>query len=152
MTFRLDQLTSSGKKRKRVGRGGSRGGTSGKGHKGQKARSGGGISPAFEGGQMPLHRRLPKRGFTNARFKKEIEILSIGSLENFFQSGDQVTKELLVEKGILKPKKSRGPFLLKILGDGSLTKKLSVQADLFSKTASKAIQDVGGEAVVIKGE
>ncbi|MGB8367244.1 MAG: 50S ribosomal protein L15, partial [Candidatus Babeliales bacterium] len=97
--FRLENLVPLGKKRKRVGRGGSRGGTSGKGHKGQKARSGGGIAPAFEGGQMPLHRRLPKRGFTNARFKKVIEIVNLKHLDKIFNEGETVSKKILIEKG-----------------------------------------------------
>jgi len=145
--LKLNNLTSSGKKRKRIGRGGSRGGTSGKGHKGQKARSGGNISAAFEGGQMPLSRRLPKRGFTNARFKVDVRLINLKQLETLFADGDQVTKAVLVEKGILK---GRGKFLLKVLGEGALSKKLTVIADAFSKSAAKAIVDSGGEAQVAK--
>ncbi len=89
----LNNLVSSGKKRKRVGRGGSRGGTSGKGHKGQKARSGGTVRAGFEGGQMPLYRRLPKRGFTNARFKPELIIVNLDRLDKAFNDG-----ELLLRK------------------------------------------------------
>ena len=99
----LNKRASLGKNKKRIGRGGSRGGTSGSGHKGQKARSGAGrkIGPAFEGGQMPLHRRLPKRGFNNTRFQKESQIINIEQLEKFFNNEDHVTKEALVEKGLV---------------------------------------------------
>jgi len=145
--FRLNNLIPLVKKRKRIGRGGSRGGTSGKGHKGQKARSGGGIDPAFEGGQMPLHRRLPKRGFTNARFKKIVEIVNIKRLDEIFSEGDAVSKESLIEKGVIKGKRSKRKFLLKVLGNGLLTKKLIVSADLFSKTAAEAIENIGGQVI-----
>jgi large subunit ribosomal protein L15 len=153
--FQLDKLQSLVKKRKDVGRGGKRGGTSGKGHKGQKARSGGSPRPSFEGGQMPLHRRLPKFGFTNARFKKEVDIVDLTRLETIFNAGDVVNRDILIEKGVLKSKKSqptKGLLKLKVLADGQLTKKLIVHADAFSKNALKAIQDVGGEAHVTKGE
>ena len=146
--FTLDRLAPLAKKKKRVGRGGSRGGTSGKGHKGQKARSGGGIPIGFEGGQMPLFRRLPKRGFTNARFQQEVKTINLHRLNEAFDDGAEVTRELLIEKGLIKLHKSKRPFKLKILGDGALTKKLTVQADLFSKTAIKAIEDVGGQVRV----
>ncbi len=145
--FRLNNLTPLVKKRKRIGRGGSRGGTSGKGHKGQKARSGGGIRPGFEGGQMPLHRRLPKHGFTNARFKKIVEIINIKRLNEIFNEGDVVSKEILIEKGIIKGKRSKRKFVLKVLGNGLLTKKLTVSADLFSKAAAEAIENIGGKVI-----
>jgi large subunit ribosomal protein L15 len=155
MSFTLNKLQPLVKKRKRVGRGGSRGGTSGKGHKGQKARSGPTLGVSFEGGQMPLHRRLPKRGFTNARFKSAKEIVDLTVLENFFAAGDEITKEMLIEKGVLKGQKSKRSFKkafrLKILGDGQLTKKLIVHADSFSESARKAIEENGGEARLIKG-
>ncbi len=147
--LKLDNLVSLTKKRKRVGRGGSRGGTSGKGHKGQKARSGGSIRAGFEGGQMPLYRRLPKRGFTNARFKKEVRILNLKMLDDAFDTGALVTKEVLIEKGLLRSKKSlkgKPGFILKILGNGILSKKLTICADAFSESAVKAIQAQGGEA------
>ena len=145
--FRLNSLTSLVKKRKRIGRGGSRGGTSGKGHKGQKARSGGGIRPGFEGGQMPLHRRLPKRGFSNARFKKVIEIVNIKRLDEVFNEGDAVSRESLIEKGVIRGKRSKKKFMLKVLGNGILTKKLIVSADLFSKAAVEAIENIGGQVI-----
>lgn len=114
----LSGLTSLGKKRKRVGRGGSRGGTSGKGTKGQKARSGGSVHPRFEGGQMPLTRRIPKRGFTNAAFKKIYEIISLDQLDKYFVDGATVNKESLKDFGIIK-----GNGLLKVLANGELNKK-----------------------------
>ncbi len=153
--FRLDNLQPSGKKRKRTGRGGSRGGTSGRGHKGQKARSGGNVAVGFEGGQMPLHRRLPKRGFTNARFKKEVSIVNLKKLNDFFSDGDEVTAESLIEKGLIKPKKSeqrkiKNKLLVKVLGDGTITKKLTISAHGFSKQARQAIENAGGKAQLIE--
>lgn len=133
--------------RKRVGRGGSRGGTSGKGHKGQKARSGAGrkIGPAFEGGQMPLHRRLPKRGFTNARFKKEFSLVNLDQLDIAFSDGDAVTKNTLVEKGLVKSTR----VLVKILGRGKLAKKIRLSVDACSAGAQEAITSCGGEIHLI---
>lgn len=130
-------------KRKRVGRGGSRGGTSGRGHKGQKARSGAGrkIGPAFEGGQMPLHRRLPKRGFTNARFKIEYALVNLDQLEALFNEGDEITKAVLLEKGLVRNTK----VLVKILGRGKLSKKITVKVDACSTGAQQAITTCGGE-------
>ncbi len=153
--FRLDTLQPSGKKKKRIGRGGSRGGTSGRGHKGQKARSGGKVAAGFEGGQMPLHRRLPKRGFTNARFKKEISIVNIQCLDIAFDEGEEITTTLLIQKGLIKPKKSekrkiKSKMLVKVLGDGTITKKFTVFAYAFSKSAREAIEKAGGQAQIIK--
>lgn len=140
----LSSLTSSGKKRKRIGRGGSRGGTSGKGHKGQKARSGSKFAIQFEGGQMPLTRRIPKRGFTNARFKVEYEIINLSSLETTFEAGESVTAQTLFEKGLIRG----GRRMIKVLANGKLSKKLSVQADKFSKAASDSILNAGGEVLL----
>lgn len=141
--FQLNSLTTASKKRKRVGRGGNRGGTSGRGHKGQKARTGHSKNPArFEGGQMPLVRRLPKRGFNNARFATCVQIINLDDLERCFVSGDQVTKEILMQRGIVKGKEK---CILKILGNGSLSKKLHIVADSASKTAIEAIKSVGGD-------
>ncbi len=137
----LDSLTSSGKKRKRIGRSGSRGGTSGKGHKGQKARSGPKIRIQYEGGQMPLTRRMPKHGFTNAPFKTTYELVNLKELDARFEHGELVTAQALFEKGLIKG----GRRLLKILGDGTLSKKLVVHAHKFSKTASDSILNAGGE-------
>jgi large subunit ribosomal protein L15 len=153
--FCLENLQSAGKKRKRVGRGGSRGGTSGRGHKGQNARSGGPKARGFEGGQTPLQRRLPKRGFTNARFAREISLVNLSSLERVFEEGTEINTLLLAQHGLIKPKKSeqqeikKGTFV-KILGDGVLSKKLTVSADAFSASAIQAIEKAGGKALIIK--
>lgn len=145
----LNQLKvprGSKKRPKRVGRGRSsgHGKTSTRGHKGQKARSGGGVRPGFEGGQMPLSRRLPKRGFTNI-FRKEYTILNVGDLEQRFKAGDEITPEVLVKNGLIR-KRDR----IKILGEGKLTKGLKVSAHAFSKKAQERIKEAGGEIEVIK--
>ena len=145
--LKLNNLTPAGKDRKRRGRGGSRGGTSGRGHKGQKARSGGKIPARFEGGQMPLSRRLPKRGFTNARFKTEVRVINLHQLDTLFENGAQVDRATLIDRGFLK---GHARFFFKVLGKGALSKKLVVVADGFSKTAAKAIEDLGGQAKVAK--
>jgi len=149
----LNNLPSLVKKRKRVGRGGKLGGTAGKGNKGQKARSGGYIRLGFEGGQMPLFRRLPKRGFNNYEFQKEIAIINIGQLNALFQDGATINKEVLVDAGLVKVRNSdKGAknFVVKVLGNGKLSKKLTISADAFSKSAVKAIEQCGGEARLIK--
>ena len=130
---------------KRLGRGigSGLGKTSGKGHKGQWARSGGGVRPGFEGGQMPLIRKVPKRGFTNI-FKKEYTIVNLEQL-NAFDDGAVVNAEKLLKKGIVSKIE---PYGLKILGDGKLTKKLTVKANKFSESAAKAIEKAGGKAEV----
>ena len=134
------------KVRKRVGRGpgSGLGKTSGKGHKGQNARSGGGVRPGFEGGQTPLFRRLPKRGFSNAKFKTVYAIINLSDL-NKFENGATVTPEILKEMGILK-KQLDG---VKVLGYGKLDKKLTVKAQKFSISAVKAIEELGGKAEVM---
>jgi large subunit ribosomal protein L15 len=132
---------------KRLGCGESsgHGKTSGKGHKGQKARSGGSIRLGFEGGQMPLIRRLPKRGFNNAAFETSYALVNLGDLEQF-EAETRVTEELLREKGLVN-----GTFDgLKILGRGELTKRLTVEADKFSETARQGIEKAGG-SVIIRG-
>lgn len=133
-------------KSKRLGRGigSGLGKTSGKGHKGQWARSGGGVRPGFEGGQMPLIRKVPKRGFTNI-FKKEYTIVNLAQL-NAFDDGAVVNAEKLLEKGIVSKIE---PYGLKILGDGKLTKKLTVKANKFSESAAKSIVKAGGKAEVL---
>ncbi len=133
--------------RKRVGRGpgSGLGKTAGRGHKGQKSRSGYSHRGGFEGGQMPLYRRLPKRGFTNI-FRKEYAIVNLDVL-NRFDDGTAITPELLVESGIVKDLKAG----LKILGNGTLEKKLTVRAHKFSKTASEQIVNAGGKVEVIHG-
>ena len=131
---------------KRLGRGtgSGLGKTSGKGHKGQNARSGGGVRPGFEGGQLPLFRRLPKRGFSNAMFKVEYSTINVSDLEKF-EDGAIVTPELLKEMGILK-KQLAG---VKVLGNGQLTKKITVKAHKFSGSAVEKIEAIGGKAEVI---
>lgn len=145
--YQLNTLAPLCKKRKRVGRGGSRGGTSSKGGKGQTQRSGPKIRASFEGGQMPLVRRLPKVGFNNARFATEVKIVSLQRLNDVFNDGDKVDKKSLIEKGIIK---GNNRFTIKILGNGEITKKLEVIADAFSKTAKEAIINIGGQAILIK--
>lgn len=134
-------------KKKRVGRGPSSGSgkTSGKGHKGQNARSGGGVSPWFEGGQMPLQRRLPKRGFTSI-FKKEYELVNLKQLEAKFDGGFEITVERLSEANVIKSVKKP----VKILGNGELTKSFHVHAHAFSKSAAEKIQATGGTVTVVK--
>ncbi len=131
---------------KRLGRGSSSGTgkTSGKGQKGQNARSGGGVRVGFEGGQLPLYRRLPKRGFSNAMFKKTYAVINISDL-NRFEDDTLVTPELLKEMGIIKKELSG----IKVLGNGKLEKKLTVKADSFSNSAIKKIEAKGGKAEVI---
>ncbi len=131
--------------RKRVGRGpgSGLGKTSGRGQKGQNARSGGGVRPGFEGGQTPLARRLPKRGFTNIN-RKEYAVVNVEDL-NRFEDGTTVTPALLKETGLVR-KELNG---VKILGNGELTKKLNVTAAKFSKSAVEAIENAGGKAEVL---
>ena len=131
---------------KRVGRGtaSGHGKTSGKGHKGQNARSGGGVRPGFEGGQLPLFKRLPQRGFSNAMFKKVYATINVSDLEKF-DNGAVITPELLKEMGILKKQLSG----VKVLGNGELTKKITVKAHKFSKSAISKIEAQGGKAEVI---
>jgi len=132
--------------KKRVGRGpgSGHGKTSGRGEKGQKSRSGYKSKLGFEGGQMPLHRRLPKRGFTNI-FKEEFVIMNLSDLERF-EAGTTVDSNTAREMGIIKGSKKR----LKVLGNGELTKKLTVHADAFSKTAKEKIEAAGGTCQEIK--
>ena len=131
-------------KRKGRGVGTGNGKTAGRGHKGQWARSGGGVRPGFEGGQMPLSRRLPKRGFHNV-FAKSYEEVSLSTLEKSFEDGAEVTFEALVEKRIAEKKKDG----FKVLGSGELTKKLTVKANAFTASAKEKIEAAGGRAEVI---
>ena len=131
--------------RKGRGPGSGNGKTGGRGHKGQNARTGGGVRPGFEGGQIPLYRRLPKRGFTNSLFKKEYAIINLETLDKLFNDGDAVSMEVLLEKGIVK-KELNG---LKVLARGEITKKLTVKAAIFSATAKEKIEAAGGKAEVI---
>ena len=146
--MRLEELKPAAgatKKSKRVGRGvGSGSGkTAGKGHKGQKARSGGVKGAGFEGGQMPLQRRIPKRGFTNI-FRKEYSIVNLQDLEKMAGT-DPITPEVLMQKGLIKDMKTG----VKVLGSGELKAKLTVRAHKFSKSAVEKIQAAGGKAEVI---
>lgn len=136
----LKPATGARKAKKRIGRGISagQGKTSGRGHKGQNARSGGGVRPGFEGGQNPIYRRLPKRGFTNPN-RVEYAIINMDTL-NRFEEGTVVTPEFLVEKGVLKNLKGG----LKVLGNGELQKKLTVKAHKFSASAIEKINAAGG--------
>ena len=128
--------------RKGRGEGSGNGKTAGRGQKGQKARSGGGVRPGFEGGQMPLARRIPKRGFNNI-FAKPLEIVNLSAL-NAFADGDTVTAQALLDKGIL----SKCEYGYKVLGNGKLAKKVTVEASAFSKSAKEAIEAAGGKAEV----
>ena len=146
--MKLHELSpSEGSKKKafRVGRGhgSGNGKTSGKGQKGQKARSGGGVRPGFEGGQMPIYRRLPKRGFTNI-FAKKYTSINVEDL-NKFDNGTEITAEVLIENGVIK-KINDG---IVVLGRGDLNKKVTIKAKRFSKSAEEKISAAGGKAEVI---
>ena len=140
----LQNLNATARKRVGRGPGSGTGKTSGKGHKGQNARSGGGVRPGFEGGQLPLFRRLSKRGFNNYNFRTVYATVNVGDLERF-EEGTTVTKELLIEAGLVKKELD----WIKVLGNGELTKKLTVKADKFSSTAKEKIENVGGTTEVI---
>ena len=129
--------------RKGRGPGSGNGKTAGKGHKGQNARSGGGVRLGFEGGQLPLYRKLPKRGFKN-RFATHYAIVNVGTLNAKFENGETVTVEALIEKGIL----NKALDGLKVLGNGELTKNLTVEAAIFSQSAKEKIEAAGGKAEV----
>lgn len=141
----LSPAPGSTHSKKRIGRGigSGTGKTAGKGHKGQNARSGGGVRPGFEGGQNPLFRRLPKRGFNNFS-RKEYAVVNLEEL-NKFAEGTEITPEVLIESGMIKNAKSG----IKILGNGELTVKLSVKANKFSQSAVEKIQAAGGKTEVI---
>lgn len=142
----LSPAPGSTKARKRIGRGAGsgQGKTAGKGHKGQKARAGRGMRAGFEGGQMPLQRRVPKRGFVNI-FRTEYATVNVASLSDRFEAGQTVTVEALKQKGLIK-KELDG---VKILGNGELDKSLTVQANAFSESAKQKIEAAGGKAEVI---
>lgn len=151
--FRLEKLKSIVKKSKTVGRGGSRGGNSGRGGKGQTQRSGGSTRIGFEGGQMPLFRRLPKRGFNNYAFRNDFEVINLESIDAVFEDGATITKQDLIAKGLIKAKKGIGGkqvIRVKVLAHGGLKKKLIISADAFSKAAEQAIVDKGGQARIIE--
>ena len=147
--MKLHELSSalgSTHRRKVVGRGpgSGHGKTSGRGEKGQKARSGGGVSPWFEGGQTPLYKRLPRRGFSNKRFETKYAIVNVSDL-NRFKDGDTITPELLKESGLVK-KELNG---VKVLGNGKLERKLTVKAAIFTNSAITKIEEKGGSTEVI---
>lgn len=141
----LSPNAGSNKERKRIGRGhgSGQGKTAGKGHKGQKARSGGGVRPGFEGGQMPLTQRIPKRGFNNI-FADKVIALNVSDLERF-NDGITVDAEILKAAGLVKGKYDK----IKILGNGELTKNLTVKANAFSASAKEKIEKAGGKAEVM---
>lgn len=142
--MKLNEMTSSGNAsayRKGRGAGSGNGKTAGRGHKGQNARSGGGVRPGFEGGQMPLYRRMPKRGFNNKRFAPQYIEVNVADLEKF-DNGAEVSAEILRDNGIISlPKVNDG---IKILGNGELTKKLTVKATKFTASAKEKIEKAGG--------
>ena len=140
----LSNIEAKDRKRRGRGPGSGNGKTAGKGHKGQNARSGGGVRPGFEGGQLPLYRRLSKRGFNNYNFRTVYATVNVSDLERF-KDGTKVTIELLKESGLVK-KELDG---VKILGNGTLTKKLTVKANKFSDSAKEKIETVGGTIEVI---
>ena len=141
----LSPAFGSTKEAKRIGRGhgSGNGKTAGKGHKGQKARAGHGMRPGFEGGQMPLQRRIPKRGFNNI-FAEEWAAINLSALE-VFEDGATVDAQVLADKGIIK----KANLPVKVLGNGKLTKKLTVKLNAFSASAAEKINSVGGKAEVI---
>jgi len=146
MLDRLRPPEGAVKKKKRLGRGRASGlgKTSGRGHKGQRSRAGSGVKPGFEGGQMPLQRRLPKRGFTNI-FRVENRFVNIGVIAGVFQSGETVDPDVLMSKGLIKGKK--GP--VKVLASGEITVPLTIKANAFSASAITKIEAAGGKTEVI---
>ena len=142
----LERNIGATHEKKRVGRGpgSGLGKTSGRGQKGQKARSGGSINPVFEGGQLPLYRRIPKRGFSNAKFKTRYAVINLKDL-NVFEDGAVVTPALLKDAGIIKNQLDG----IKVLGNGKLEKKLTIQANKFSNSALEKIKEAGSKAEVI---
>ena len=151
--MKLNELSPSvpKKNRKRIGRGNSSGWgkTAGKGSNGQNSRAGGGVKPYFEGGQMPIYRRVPKRGFSNTIFKKEYTVVSLSFLNDNFEDGEEVSLETLFNKCLIK----KGRDGVKILGNGELNKKLTVKVHKISKSAKAAVEAKGGtvELVEVKG-
>lgn len=143
--FNLTVPAGATHKKKIVGRGSSSGWgkTSGKGHKGQQARSGGKVYAGFEGGQMPLYRRVAKKGFSNYPFKKEFYVVNLAMLETKYSDGETVNKASLMQKGLLR----KGSLYVKVLGTGDITKKLTVDVDRISASAKEKIEKAGGTIV-----
>ena len=146
----VSKQSVAGKKVRRVGRGtgSGRGKTSQRGHKGQGSRSGSSMNPVFEGGQMPLIRRIPKRGFNNRGFAKTVVAVNIRDIEIGFDAGDEVTPQLLKEKGVVKKVFDE----IKILGEGSLTKVLHITAHAFSASAKQKVEAAGGKTTQLPGK
>ncbi|MBD3223024.1 50S ribosomal protein L15 [bacterium] len=146
--MKLNDITAprgANREKKRRGRGpaSGQGKTGGRGHKGQRSRSGGGMAPWFEGGQMPLNRRLPKRGFTNI-FKKQFQLVNLDQLEQRFEAGDTVDAATLAERGLVRS--TQKP--VKLLGRGEITKQLTIAVDKASQSAVKAVEAAGGTVAV----
>ena len=141
----LKAPAGANRNRKRVGRGpgSGTGKTAGKGHKGQKARSGGNVRPGFEGGQMPLYRRIAARGFSNYPFKKVYKVVNVAELNEKYSDGEKVNLETLVEKRIIK----KNDKFVKLLGNGELTKKLEVALEKVSGSAKEKVEKAGGEII-----
>lgn len=146
----VNKKAKASKKPRRVGRGvgSGRGKTSQRGHKGQGSRSGYSMNPVFEGGQMPLVRRVPKRGFNNKQFADVVVAVNVGDLALVFEAGEAITPESMKEKGVIKKVFDK----IKILGDGELDKALDVTAHAFSETAKKKIEAAGGKMTVLPGK
>ncbi len=144
----------STKRRKRVGRGESsgHGKTSGRGHKGQKARSGSAIKPGFEGGQMPMHRRLPKRGFSNAAFRTEYAVVNLDLIGERFDDGALINEESLRKAGLVRGLRGIKWDGIKLLAVGDVTKKFTVEVDKASATAKDKIEKAGGTLTIVKGK
>ena len=147
--FNLYAPEGANKKKRIVGRGSSsgRGTTAGRGNKGQQSRSGGKVYVGFEGGQMPLYRRIAKRGFSNYPFRKDYEIFNLRDIEIRYENGETVNRESLIAKGLLKKVNS----LTKLLGDGNITKKLTIDVDKVSASAKEKIEKAGGTVVLACG-
>ncbi|HDQ92992.1 MAG TPA: 50S ribosomal protein L15 [Synergistetes bacterium] len=143
----LRPAPGSRRKPKRLGQGAGSGTgkTAGKGHKGQKARSGGGVRPGFEGGQMPLSRRTPKRGFSNARFKKSFQVVNIERIEETFEAGTEIGIREMLLAGLI----SNDRLPVKVLGKGEISRAITVRANAFSKQAAARIEAAGGKIEVI---
>jgi large subunit ribosomal protein L15 len=146
--FKIKAPKGSTKNKRILGRGigSARGGTAGRGNKGQNSRSGGGVRPGFEGGQMPLFRRIARRGFSNAMFKEIYSVINIDDLEELYTNNETVTKESLVRKGLVR----KSHLLVKLLGTGKLTKKLKIVVDKISASAREKILKAGGEIKIIE--
>lgn len=137
---------NSKKNKKIVGRGigSGKGGTCGRGHDGQKSRSGGGVRPGFEGGQMPLYRRIARRGFSNARFRKKYLIINITDVDKKYKDGEEVNEKTLYEKGIINKKN----VPVKLLANGELTKKVNINIEKVSASAEEKVKKAGGEIIL----